>query len=124
MRERSELEDEYSVKSGVLTTWKQLTEHPGWALYSKILEEQRRIRAETNFATPLKSFGDVLPQEFQKGEGMGLALAKSIPATMIEGLQLDLEKLRVFLEQESENEVGTTVADARSRVDDDDFSGE
>lgn len=115
------LEADFHGAASDVATWRSFLEHPGWVLYSKILDEQMKLRQGTiNFA-PLESFGKIFAQEFMKGEASFAALALALPHTQLEQAQLTAKNLETAIELEKTNET-EAPAGKRSRVDDEQFS--
>ena len=120
MKTEQQLQAELSQKGSELATWKSLIEHPGWAWYKKVMEQQRLSRLFLVSETPLKTFGEALGQEFMKGEGAGIGLSLTLPYTQVELLQLDVNRLSTSIELEKSNvpETTDTASVGGSRVDD------
>ena len=123
MSKRDEISGRLSETASDVASWRGLLDHPGWKRYKDIIEQQVRLRHATICLTPLESFGKSLEQEFMKGEAAGLGLALALPETQHEMARLDLERLTVALEKETDNEKARK-SDGGSRVDNNDFSGE
>ena len=119
MKTEQELQAELSQKGNELATWKSLVEHPAWAWYRKVMEQQRLSRLFLVSETPLKTFGEALGQEFMKGEGAGIGLTLTLPYTQIELLALDVQRLSTSIEMEK-SYVSKTAEPAvsGSRIDD------
>lgn len=117
------LEGQLSDKSGLLSVLRSFTEHPGWEIFSKMLEAQQNGRKGEVLLQPLSGDNAVYKQEFMKGEISGLALAQVAPFTQIEVLKLEVKTLQEQLERENELEARISDVSGRSRVDDEQFFG-
>lgn len=116
-----DLEAEIAERSGDVSQWRALLDMPVWKKYITALDEQVRERQLTITHTPLASFGQVLPQEFMKGEASGLGLAKNLPQLMFEAAQAEISRLNDDLRRLSDETKPS--ADGGSRVDDQHFFG-
>lgn len=115
-----ELAGQQSQTASLLAVWRSFTEHPGWELYRKLLQEQADSRRGDVLLRPLAKMDDALGQEYMKGEISGLLLAQVSPYSVLETLKAQLKTIEVKLERE--DEIAEKRADARSRVDDEQFS--
>lgn len=120
-----EIQANISQKGSELASWRALIESPGWLQYKKFMELQRTTRLFVVAETPLNNFGETLKQEFMKGEGAGIGLSLMFPYTQVELLALDVERLSTQLELEKDNvQKSGEIANAGSRVDSSEFTGE
>lgn len=114
---------EISNKGSLLAVLRGLTEHPGWAIYSGMLQDQQDIRKGEVLLKPLPSTEAVYAQEFMKGEISGLSLAQISLFAHIEQLRSDVQVSEAKLERENELEKERTTRGSESRVDGDAFGG-
>ena len=109
-----------------LHLWKALSEHRGWQMLYKLAEEQRAMRQNTVCLTPVSSFGEVLAQEFAKGEVSGLALLITLPEVQMDIVEAEIKSLDTIEEMEKKDGRGNDGnggsdrdVEFKSRVDDD-----
>lgn len=121
--ERDAIAGKLSQTASVLAVWRGFLEHPGWALYSKMLQEQADGRKGEILLKPLKNAEALYAQEFSKGEISGLMLATVSPFAVLEGLKSEVEALEKLEEKQNELEKVRTDAASGSRVDDERFYG-
>ena len=113
MREkRDKREAELSEMASLAKTWKDLMEHPGWALYEMFMREQQSLRAHTVMMTPIAGEFTIYAQEYFKGEYGGIALSLSTPSAQFE--QADLRRKVLTKELEIEDEVEAQLAAGES----------
>jgi hypothetical protein len=101
--------------------WRSLLEHPGWQRLEKWLQDEKTLRAFAVLNNPIHQMGQVFSQEFLKGEGSGLSLVQGFPATQVEALTSEIQKLQILVERESDAAQDAATADAGSRVESSDF---
>lgn len=111
-----QLEGRLSEKGSLLAVYRSFTEHPAWAMYTRLLEDQMNTRKGEILLKPLKSTEQVYEQEYMKGEISGLTLAQVSIFAIMEGLDQEVKATRVQLEREHEAE-NRISADGGSRVD-------
>jgi len=70
-----------------------LTKHPGWVALSDLMSQQIELRRIQVFSRAVGSSREVYAQEFTKGEGVGLQIARSLPQTLIEQLNSAIERM-------------------------------
>lgn len=115
--------EEFSGKASEYATLRGLTEHPGWELFHKMLEEQKVARLGTFAFRPLAGMDEVPAQEFTKGEYSGLALAQVALFAHMETLKSEIEAVQKLQEKKDELEKQNSDAASRSgRVDGESFS--
>ena len=92
---REELEGELSQVASSAQTWKSFLEHPGFALYERMLTEQIALRQTTVCLTPVNSEYTPFTQEYYKGEASGMIKAMDIPmvGTGVLGSAISMNKI-------------------------------
>lgn len=119
---QARLEGEISQKASNLATLRSFTEHPGFAIFHKIMEGQKDLRKGEILYKPLQNSEALYAQEFMKGEISGLTLSQISVFAQIETLKSDLQAATFQLENERELAKEKSEADGRSRVDGPTFS--
>ncbi|HYE38147.1 hypothetical protein [Methylocaldum sp.] len=73
--------------------WASLLAHEGWKILSGIIQEQVENRKDLIFS-PLERADEAFKQEYLKGEAAFGELVLALPTTMLEQVQVDLDRLK------------------------------
>ena len=119
------LSSKASAAGSKLATLRGLIEHPGWKVFSDIVESQKDLRKGEILMKPLQNTEAVYAQEFMKGEIQGLALAQISIFAHMEVLAAEVQVLSKQLENEHEIEERVAAGTGSgSRVDGGSFGGD
>ena len=73
--------------------WQSFTAHEGWKMLAEVIRSQVDNRKGLIFA-PLEGHDKVFAQEYLKGEAAFGELILTLPTTMLEQVQVELDQLK------------------------------
>lgn len=79
-----------------------MQEQPGFKLYSRLLEEQRRARVRALVSEDSEGLDGLIELAKSKSELAGIQFATNLPSLMIEDLENEIQEILELLEGEDD----------------------
>lgn len=94
---------------------RSLADSPGWAFVAKVLKDQLSTR-QKDLDAPSEGMDGMVRKEYTTGERAGIMLALGLPSLLLNGIEEEIEALKLEIEEENDEKdtEGQTGADERS----------